>query len=156
MTSFNLIDDFPLTSCICGSLIITPWIIPWGAAMHSKCIVVYGENLTYACTMYAMSVFCSPLCGLALLANKCNRYIRAVCLVLLTAVGMYVHFPKHVCEHCRRSPYLSTRQTELQPLHLPETEHSNSTETRFSNPHSTVTTETTPLILHASKVGPSQ
>ena len=79
--------------------------------------------------------------------------VRAVCLVLLTAIGMYVHFPKHVCEQCRRSPYLSTGQSELQPLHPPETEHSNPTETRFSNPHSTVTTETTPLILHASKVG---
>ena len=46
---------------------------------------------------------------------------------------------------------LSTGQSELQPLHLPE--HSNSTETRFSNPHSTVTTETTSLITHAPKVG---
>ena len=67
------------------------------------------------------------------------------------AVGMYVHFPTHVCEQCRRCPYLSTGQSELQPLHLPE--HSNSTETRYSSPHSTVTTENTPLITHAHKVG---
>ena len=80
--------------------------------------------------------------------------IRAASLVLVTAIGMYVHFPKHVCEQCRRSPHLSTGQSVLQPLHPPETEYSNSTPTRlFSNPHSTVTTETTPLILHPSKVG---
>ena len=79
--------------------------------------------------------------------------IRAASLVLLAAMGMYVHFPKHVCKQCRRCPYLSTGQTELQPPHPPETKHSNSTPTRFSNPHSTVTTETTPLIPHGSKVG---
>ena len=79
--------------------------------------------------------------------------IRAASLVLLMAIGMYVHFPKHVCEQCRRSPYLSTGQSELQPLHPPETEHTNSTGTNFSNLHSTVTTETTPLIPHASKMG---
>ena len=83
--------------------------------------------------------------------------VRAASLVLLMAIGMYVQFPRHVCEQCRRSPYLSTGRSELQPLHLPETEHSNSTETRFRNPHSTLTTETTPLILHGSKLsGPSQ
>ena len=73
--------------------------------------------------------------------------IRAASLVLLTAIGMYVHFPRHVCKQCRRSPYLSTGQSELQPL--PPPEHSSSTQTRFINPHSTVTTETTPLIPRA-------
>ena len=74
----------------------------------------------------------------------------AASIVLLTAAGMYVHFPMHLCEQCRRSPCPSTGTSELQPLHPPE--HSSSTETRFSNPHSTVTTETTPLIPHAPKV----
>ena len=74
----------------------------------------------------------------------------AASIVMLTAVGMYVHFPMHLCEQCRRSPCMSTGTSELQPLHPPE--HSNSTQTRFSNPHSTVTTETTPLIPHAPKV----
>ena len=76
---------------------------------------------------------------------------EAVNLVMLMAVGMYVHFPMHLCGQCRRSPSSSTGQSELQPLHPPE--HSNSTQTRFSNPHSTVTTDTTPLITHAPKVG---
>ena len=77
--------------------------------------------------------------------------IKAANFVLLTAIGIYVHFPTHVCEQCRRSPYLSTEQSELQPLLPPE--RNISTQTRFSNPHSTVTTETTPLITHALKVG---
>ena len=75
----------------------------------------------------------------------------AASLVVLTAVGMYVHFPIHLCEQCRRSTCMSTAQNELQPLHAPERNYS--TETKFSSPHSTVTTETTPLIPHASKVG---
>ena len=45
--------------------------------------------------------------------------IRAANFVLLTAIGIYVHFPTHKCEQCRRSPYLSTDQSELQPL-LPQ------------------------------------
>ena len=77
--------------------------------------------------------------------------IRAANFVLLTATGIYVHFPTHMCEQCRRSPYLSTEQSELQPLLPPK--RNISTQTRFSNPHSTVTTETTPLITHALKVG---
>ena len=77
--------------------------------------------------------------------------IRAANFVLLTATGIYVHFPTHMCEQCRRSPYLSTEQSELQPLLPPKC--NISTQTRFSNPHSTVTTETTPLITHALKVG---
>ena len=76
--------------------------------------------------------------------------IKAANFVLLTAIGIYVHFPTHVCEQCRRSPYLSTEQSELQPLLPPE--HNISTQTRFSNPHSTVTTETLPLMPHALKV----
>ena len=32
-----VIDDFPLTSRVCGSLIITPRIIPWGAATLVSC-----------------------------------------------------------------------------------------------------------------------
>ena len=77
--------------------------------------------------------------------------IRAANFVLLTATGIYVYFPTHMCEQCRRSPYLSTEQSELQPLLPPKC--NISTQTRFSNPHSTVTTETTPLITHALKVG---
>ena len=76
--------------------------------------------------------------------------IKAANFVLLTAIGIYVHFPTHVCEQCRRSPYLSTEQSELQPLLPPE--RNISTQTRFSNPHSTVTTETLPLMPHALKV----
>ena len=87
----------------------------------------------------------------AWLANA--TVITGANVVMLMAVGLYVHFPTNLCEQCRRCPYLSTGQSELQPLHPPETEHNNPTETRFSNPHSTVTTETTPLIPHASKVG---
>ena len=78
--------------------------------------------------------------------------IRAANVVMLMAVGMYVHFPTNLCEQCRRCPYLPTGQSELQPVHPPP-QHNNSTQTRFSNPHSTVTTETTPLIPHASKMG---
>ena len=74
----------------------------------------------------------------------------AASIVMLTAVGMYVHFPMHLYEQCRRFPCMSTRQSKLQPLHPQE--HSSSTQTRFSNPHSTITTETTPLIPHAPKV----
>ena len=77
--------------------------------------------------------------------------IRAANFVLLTATGIYVYFPTHMCEQCRRSPYLSTEQSELQPLLPPKC--NISTQTRFSNPHSTVTTETTSLITHALKVG---
>ena len=87
----------------------------------------------------------------AWLANA--TVITAANVVMLMAVGLYVHFPKHVCEQCRGCPYLLTGQSKLQPLPPPETEHSSSTKTRFSNPHSTVTTETTPLIAHAPKVG---
>ena len=76
--------------------------------------------------------------------------IRAANFVLLTATGIYVHFPTHMCEQCRRSPYLSTEQSELQPLLPPK--RNISTQTRFSNPHSTVTTETLPLMPHALKV----
>ena len=75
--------------------------------------------------------------------------VRAASLVMLIAVGMYIHFPTHLCEQCRISPYLSKGENELQTF----SQHKNSTETRFSNPHSTVTTETTPLITHALKVG---
>ena len=73
----------------------------------------------------------------------------AATIGMLMAVGIYVHLPTNLCEQCGRASHLSTGQSELQPVHPPE--HSNSTETRFSNPHSTVTTETTPLITHASK-----
>ena len=39
----------------------------------------------------------------------------AASIVTLTAVGMYVHFPIHLCEQCRRSTCMSTGQNELQP-----------------------------------------
>jgi len=41
-------DHFPVTSRIRGSLIITPWIMPGGAAHAIKCITFYGENPTSA------------------------------------------------------------------------------------------------------------
>jgi len=41
-----IIDRFPMTSRIHGSLIITPWIIPGGSERTSKCITFYGENPT--------------------------------------------------------------------------------------------------------------
>ena len=37
-------DHFPLTSRIRGSLIITPRIMPGGAARAVKCIAFYGKN----------------------------------------------------------------------------------------------------------------
>ena len=77
--------------------------------------------------------------------------ITAVNVLMIVAVGIYVHFPANLFEQCR-CPYLSTKQSKQQnELHPPEL--NNSTKTRFSNPHSTITTETTPLITHASKTG---
>ena len=75
--------------------------------------------------------------------------ITAATIGILMAVGIYVHLPTHLCEQCWGASYLSTGQNEHQPIHPPE--HKNPTETTFSNLHSTVTTETTPLITYPQK-----
>ena len=78
--------------------------------------------------------------------------ITAVNVLMIVAVGIYVHFPTNLFEQCRRCSYLSAEQNKQRnELHPPE--HNNSTETRFNNPHSTITTETTPLITDAPKTG---
>ena len=79
--------------------------------------------------------------------------ITTATIGMLMAVGIYVHLPTHLCKQCRRASYLSTgqnEQNEHQLVYPPE--HNNLTQTRFSNPHSTVTTETTPLITYPPKV----
>ena len=78
--------------------------------------------------------------------------ITAVNVLMIVAVGIYVYFPANLCEQCRRCSYLSIEQNKQHTEPHPP-EHNNSTETRFSNPHSTITTETTPLITHAPKTG---
>ena len=78
--------------------------------------------------------------------------ITAAAIGMLMFVGMYVHFPTHLCEQCGRASYLSTGQNEQNQSVQPP-DHNNPTQSIVSNPHSTVTTETTPLIPHAPKVG---
>ena len=81
--------------------------------------------------------------------------ITGATIGMLMAVGMYVHFPMHLCEQHRRASYLSTGQNEQNEFQLfTPLEQSNTTRTRFSNPHSTVTTdlETAPLISCPPKV----
>ena len=100
-------------------------------------------------------------------------------IVMLMAVGAYVHFPTCGCEQCRRCPYLPTRKSELQPvlldpnnnprmkkytnLHPPvitETtprplkvnHHNNPSNTKYSVAHSPVTTESAPMIVHPPKL----
>ena len=64
-------------------------------------------------------------------------------VVMLMAVGMYVHFPMCVCEQFRRCLYLPTGRNELQPIHL--IPKNNPRLKRYSNLDSTVITESTPL-----------
>ena len=82
----------------------------------------------------------------------------------LLAVGIYVHFPTHLCKQCRRAVVVrraphqqlpSARQSEgieQQPAHPPE--HNNPPESRFNNLHSPVTTDhkPAPLILYPPDV----
>ena len=80
----------------------------------------------------------------------------AVTIGTLMAAGIYVHFPMHLCEQHRRASYLSTGQNEQNEFQLfTPLEQSNTTRTRFSSLHSTVTTdlETAPLIPRPPKVG---
>ena len=53
--------------------------------------------------------------------------VRAASLVMLIAAGIYIHFPTYLCEQCRRSPYLSTGENELQTFN----QHRNSTENKI-------------------------
>ena len=77
----------------------------------------------------------------------------ALTIGLLMAAGIYVYCPTHLCEQHRRASYLSTGQNERNEFQLfTPLEQSNTTRTRFSNLHSTVTTATAPLILHPTKV----
>ena len=64
-------------------------------------------------------------------------------IVMLMAVGIYVHFPTCVCEQCRRCPYLPTGQSELQPVLL--VPNNTPRMKKYTNLHSTVITETAPL-----------
>ena len=78
--------------------------------------------------------------------------ITAAAIAMLMVVGMYIHFPTHLCEQCGRTSCLSTGQNEQnQSVH--PAEYNNPTQLSVNNPHSTATTETTPLIMHAPKVG---
>ena len=76
--------------------------------------------------------------------------ITAATIGMLMAVGIYVHLPTHLCKQCGRASYLSTGQNEQnQSVH--HAEHSNPTQSSVNNPHSTATTETTPLITYPQK-----
>ena len=102
------IDRFPTTSRICGSLIITPQIIPGGAERTSKCIMFYGENPTSAripaCKLRLGIATCwkpSPVCGAkrALSSAICYNLVRPS-LTEIQPVGNHSFFSKRtICAY---------------------------------------------------------
>ena len=71
----------------------------------------------------------------------------------LTAAGIYVYLPTHLCEQCRRAPHLSTGQNEQNGHQLvhPPVHNKSSSQTSVSNLHATVTTDLD-TALHLPKV----
>jgi len=83
---------------------------------------------------------------------------------ILVIVGVYVHFPTHLCLQCRRALHAERGHNEQQVIHLPKLVHCNHqaviaphapvgdhpTHTTCNIPHSPVTTECmcSPLIAH--------
>ena len=72
----------------------------------------------------------------------------AITIGTQVVVGIYVHFPTHLCLHCKRTLHQEGGQNEQQVIHPPQVANHNTrcSQTTYTNLHSPVTTETIPLI----------
>ena len=78
----------------------------------------------------------------------------AIAIGTQVVVGIYVHFPTHLCLHCKRALHQEGGRNEQQVIHPPQVANHNTwcSRTMYTNPHSPVTTataettETIPLI----------
>ena len=75
----------------------------------------------------------------------------AITIGTQVVVGIYVHFPTHLCLHCKRALHQEGGRNEQEVIHPPQVANHNTrcSQTTYTNLHSpvtTVTAETIPLI----------
>ena len=75
----------------------------------------------------------------------------AITIGTQVVVGIYVHFPTHLCLHCKRALHQEGGWNEQEVIHPPQvanhnTQCSQTTYTNLHSPVTTVTAETIPLI----------